>query len=266
MDDRFIDLINRELDGDLSDSEITRLKGYLSQDSEGAELRENLRKLSLILGAVPPQEPPAYLKHRIMEAVYAVKKQSAPKRRTVGEIFSVFRVRFSPPLAYSFATGAVIGVLILGSLVTLNTGDFRLDPSNLRGAILEGQKPSVETVEQIYAIDIKGVTGNVKAGIGNGLATIEISIVSQKALKIDLRFPENLISFAAVTQSSIASSKAKSSDFQISANSVQIDHLGENNYLIVFHRTSELPATISLSISSVDERWEKDISLSHSVN
>lgn len=266
MDDRFIDLINRELDGDLSDSEIKRLKGYLSQDSEGAELRENLRKLSLILGAVPPQEPPAYLKHRIMEAVCAVKKQSAPNRSIVGEILSVFRVRFSPPLAYSFATGAVIGILILGSLVTLGNGDFRLDPSDLRGAILEGQKPAVEIIQPTYPINFQGVTGNVKAGIGNGLATIEISIVSQKALKIDLRFPENLISFAAVTQSSIVSGEAKSSDFQISANSVRIDHLGENNYLIVFHRTSESPATISLAISSVDGHWEKDINLSHSVN
>lgn len=64
-----LDLIQRDLDGDLSAAEKAELARLLLQDPEARRLRDELARTDALLRAVPAAEPPAGLRPAILSAL-----------------------------------------------------------------------------------------------------------------------------------------------------------------------------------------------------
>lgn len=69
LDSRAVELVQRDLDGNLSAAERAELARMLLADPEARRLRDELARTDALLRAVPPAEPPPGLRPAILEAL-----------------------------------------------------------------------------------------------------------------------------------------------------------------------------------------------------
>lgn len=119
MKERVIELVNGELDGTNTSSEIAELAGIVQEDAAAKTFFDETKALFGILEDVPEVDPPPELKERIMEFV---DRQSFTAGATDPETgFAVSLKRMFEPLiqrpawvmSYAFVAGLLFGVAAL---------------------------------------------------------------------------------------------------------------------------------------------------------
>jgi anti-sigma factor RsiW len=133
-DARTVDLIQRDLDGDLSATERAELARQLLAEPEARRLRDELARTDARLRAVPPAEPPVGLRPAILKAL-----NLPADREGTGD---------GAPGGWS---GFRLAAALLGGLVVVGLG-YRLvgtgeDLGGLRGSIAEHAAPTVPADE-----------------------------------------------------------------------------------------------------------------------
>jgi hypothetical protein len=69
IEQKFTDLINAAIDGDISDREKADLDAFLASSDEGRDLYDQLTNLCSALDALGTEEPPVHLRHIIMNNI-----------------------------------------------------------------------------------------------------------------------------------------------------------------------------------------------------
>lgn len=108
IDPNIIELINADIDGEISRAERQKLEAILDADPEARAMHVELSGLASSLGTLPDLIPPPHLRHTIMA--------SAPKPSQ--ERVSILRsLVATPPLRYAatFAAGAILALSLVSS-------------------------------------------------------------------------------------------------------------------------------------------------------
>jgi len=112
VDQKYLELINKEIDNTISASEKELLDKYLRSNPEAYTMRQELSEAEKLLDRLPDKDPSISLKQRILHSIdfdrYAYKKKKS--------IAGYFSAAFSGPrkkLTTSFAFGLVTGIIIL---------------------------------------------------------------------------------------------------------------------------------------------------------
>lgn len=119
MKEHLIELVNGELDGTNTAEESAELGRTLEADSSVRAYFEETKALFGVLEEVPEAEPPADLKHRIMESIgreAASAEPAAPSSSfltTLKELFEPVLSRPAWAVSYAFAAGLVVGIAAL---------------------------------------------------------------------------------------------------------------------------------------------------------
>jgi hypothetical protein len=124
MDGKTRELINRDVDGTVSEAEHVRVQRLLKRSTEARQLHEELSHLQGVLSSVTEAVTPVHLQNRIRAAVHAGDVQSAEKGRPWREAF-LSLVHYPTGLRYGslFAGGLVAGVLLmLAFMQPVNSG------------------------------------------------------------------------------------------------------------------------------------------------
>ena len=152
LDDKFIRLMNADIDGTASESERTDLREYLSSLPEARAMYDDLAGLANVLSRVEALEPPAELRREIMAAL--------PVRRPGTRVHERYNVGYFwlPVLKYGYALAA--GILLGLVLARVPFRNLTLsNPSDLYGTMTaKGPAQQIAAKDQMNLdlADLKG--------------------------------------------------------------------------------------------------------------
>lgn len=146
---KIIELINRDLDGTLSEKESMQLESHIESDQEAGAMRAKLRLVHQKLQEMNEIEPPENLSESIMQSLpsgrYLEKRQSSPVASKILELFQVPRFR----MAGMFSLGAAAALLLL--VISNNLPDSPQTPAEKAiGSILAPEK-----IGKVVPIELK---------------------------------------------------------------------------------------------------------------
>jgi hypothetical protein len=190
IDQKYIDLINADVDREISVDDMAELQAFLAEDAEGRALHEELSSLSSALDAVQAVEPPPHLRHLIMESVK--RAPIAPKRP--GFLQSLFA---TPAVGYAATFAA--GVLLTLSLV--NSGQISIrafdDVTGLVGSV--ANPVGADTVSAI-SVDETAIAGTVSLRSSGSMLILDFDLVALEPIEIEADYTDKTIWFNGFAQ------------------------------------------------------------------
>lgn len=190
IDDKYLDLINAEIDGEIDDSERSELRDFLAQSPEGRAVHEKLSRTCAMLDAVDDEDPPPHLKHLIMDSV----KPARVEKTSPGFLKTLFA---TPALGYAatFAAGALL------TLSLLNSGQISIrafdDVTGLVGSVAD--PVDAETLRAL-SVDEPAVAGTVSLRSSGTLLILDFDLVATRPIEIEADYTDKTIWFNGFAQ------------------------------------------------------------------
>jgi hypothetical protein len=197
IDDRYMELMNKAVSGEITPDEQTRLDKYLQATPEAAKIYRQMLETSEVLGGIGDVEPPASLKPRIMNALDFSRYETRPSR-SVSEAGLLARFGFLSPRrrpAYAFALGVVVGLIIFSVIVTRPPGSrYPADIRNLYGTIGLGEDKGFASIERV-PVSLGQVTGSIDLSRLGDVLMFEVSLGGAPEFDLLLVYDPTLVSF-----------------------------------------------------------------------
>lgn len=243
VEEKYIQLIHQEIDGQNSADESKDLQSYLLKNEEASKLYSELNGISHILEKVEVKEPSQNLKKNILNAIqpygYPTQETSASPG-FLQNIKSIFSIKYG----FSFAAGLVAG-LILFAIV--GNQDFQApanEISNFYGTMIPKEAGKSMQPASFFEINLDAVNGSVNVKKNNEVVLVELKLTPSHIIDATLHFDETKLGFDGI---------AKENDFpegsiEYSVNQIKIRSNSKNDYLIFFKRL-DLEANINVKIT-----------------
>jgi hypothetical protein len=197
IDDRTIELINKELDGLNSESESKELEVLLSENDEALKYYDEILRAASVLKRIEQVEPPSFLKTHILNSISAL-----PTPNSVGfvaRILSVFRQRPAVRYAVVFASGLCVGILLL-LIADPWHQDQVPDAATVSGTmIVPAEVSRLQKIDSV-AVDGTGFRGVFKTLKGDGTITVECAVASSENLRLEMSADPEELKFVAVNR------------------------------------------------------------------
>ena len=260
VEEKYIELINHEIDGVTSAEESASLKEYLAQNREAQKLFDDLNGLSEMLSQVGDVEPSPNLKKNILNTIPRHKYSTKANKQTLPVSFNSLKEKFNFKYAFSFSFGLAFGVI----LFALFGGDMMqtsMDSSDLTGTmLLSGPPEKLEPFETI-TINLAEFQGTIELKHVDHLLLAEMTLSSRREMQLIIEFDESDISFRGFKQEPNSQSILKSGE-----SDVGLVHHGENRYLLVF--ADKTPAVSAMTFKVLDGGvvYEKSVATGQGVD
>ncbi len=180
MDEKIKEMINRHLDGLLSDEEQQQLENLLQQNPDAEQYYQKMKKMKELLDQVPPVEVSASLKTSIMNGLdasrYVKKKKKWFDFSALGQWLDAFRLRPS----YAFVLGVVVSALVFTIIVLQIPGPGRRGNQFVLG--------TMKTAEQQVPIESSFATGIIGWQSSAKESQLHISLKPKSQLVLKLEF------------------------------------------------------------------------------
>ena len=240
-DSRIVELINADIDGEISSADKAELESLLAGSAEAQGLQAELQALSASLDSLPDLDSPPHLKHTIMASI----PQDHAPQHDQGTGFLATLIA-APALRYAamFATGAIL-TLSLVSSDQLSQNAFN-EVTGLVGTI-SNEVPDGPGI-QAMRIERQEVVGTVTLRSSGQLLVIDFDLVSSGPLEIIASYADQTIWFNGFAQ---LQSPGASISAQSGRVTMQID--GKRRYAIFLHRPGDRAVTIKLQFISNGE-------------
>ena len=245
MEEKYIELINKDIDGALSDRESDVLQEYLSTNADGRLLKEDLSQITHLLASVEGVDPPSNLKKRILNSIQANSNRGAVAAG--GFKMSVRALIFGakPVYAFLFAAGLILGIIGY-ALISENLHRVApYDGSELTGTMIVNGGPSNFEPGESVPINVGQVAGNVSLKSSKNVIWAELKLKTDRNVDVMLEYPGNEVSFNGFGQSIQASNS-----LNIESGRLQLRHTGDNAYIFLLNRRTEVPTPLHVEISS----------------
>jgi len=178
MDEKYIDLIQAEIDGCLSPAERAELARHVLADPHARELRDEMRQLCGLLDSVQAEEPPAELYADVMSALRAQSRKPGARLPAGGRV----RAYLSSPAGFRFAA-AIVGGVLVGTLAFEFAGrDSGLAPSQLVGTM--APQGATAAPQRQARFDNAAMTGSVMLEGTTAAPVVRVSVVSHRDVTV----------------------------------------------------------------------------------
>ncbi len=251
IEEKYIELMNREIDGLNSSEESAELKRHLE---ENAEAERYFRELSFVAGVfdrVSHVEPPPELKEMILSSVFGKETRAAaevpvearPAVPGAGSLFSAFRIRWEPRFAYVFTAGILVGIFLFVLFWRVLPSRAPQDLDSLYGALTSGQKAGESLEAGPVHFDLPQAKGSLQAQYQKARIVALLDVFAVSKIKVTLTYDEE-VTFEGITA-------LKASEYQVKVGDARLEltHRGDCSYVIVLEDRPGSRGPISLSIS-----------------
>ena len=246
MENKYQQLIHKELDGLLTPSEKEELDAALQTDPELQKLYKELRQMSEQLNQVTQIEPPPSLKKQILESIdfkkYHPKNKNQEWLIRISQWFAEPRFR----LAYGLAAGIILGILsslfILPGLITQS----HLQIKDLYGTI--GIHENDLNVIKEISVTENSFQGAFKVKSYWNIVGFEISFKTGVDTEIQLEYDRNLLVFRGIT-----TLESETTDLESIANRITLTASQQGNFLVLFEKLSTSIFPITLKVNQEGE-------------
>ncbi len=232
IEQKYIDLINAEIDGAISDSDRAALHTFLQQDAEGKALHGELTSLSSLLESVAAVEPPPQLSHLIMSSV----KPARPASASPGLLSALFRM---PALTHAatFAAGVFLALSLLNSGQVSNRAFD--DVTGLVGTVAA---PVDASSLRKVAIDNPAIAGTVSLRKSGLMLILDFDLTTTRPIEIEADYTDKTIWFNGFAQLPESSSTIISAD----SGRVRLTAQGKRRFAVYLHNEGGRRTTVKL--------------------
>lgn len=240
MEQKYVDLMNQELDGVNSPSQSRKLAEYLESDPDARQYYLELQDALQIFQKVDLLEPPQGLLESVMSTIGASEPAWAarrPQERSGRGWLDFFR----PARAVTFATGALFGLILFAGITQFNPGADDSGNDFMRGtatALLDSSPGS----HLPRTIDLPGVRGQLRVLDRKNGTLVQLELESAGPVRIEIKHDEQLAleAFHATPPGRYELSAA--------GRSAEIAHTGSGEYYLLFSHLEGIDAEIEFLI------------------
>lgn len=231
IEQKTIDLINADIDGELGDRDKAELESLLAADDEARDLHDSLRSLCTRLGELEPEDPPSHMRHVIMNSL----RTETPSARRPGFVEALFA---APALRYAavFAAGVFLTLSIINSS-QMSTRAFD-DMTRYVGTVADPVDAQLETTVSINELAVAGTVALRSAG---PLLILDFDLVSRDTIDVEAVYTDRTIWFNGFAQ-------LESTGTTVSADSgiVRLSMQGKRRYAVYLHNQGGRGTTVKL--------------------
>ena len=244
IDPKFVDLINAEIDGEISAEDRILLEEHIAQDPDTRALRDELSDFCAKLDAVESILPPADLRRVILNTVSPkIVSQTTSGgghwRVMMGTLFGSSVQRY----AMSFAAGAVLTYTFISSdQISRQALD---DVTGLVGTISQPEFTGEKSGEDSIRLTLNEVAGSVHLNKVGSIMILDFDLASQGPIEIVASFSDRNIWF-----NGFAQLESNGTTIAAEAGQVTVRMEGQRRYAVYLNNDSRSAATISLRFYS----------------
>jgi hypothetical protein len=231
IEQKYLDLINADIDGAISVEEKTELQAFLADSAEGRALHEELSTLCHALDSVDEETPPIHLRHVIMNSI--------PKPAAPAASPGFLQVLLAAPaLRYSlsFAAGIFIALSIVNSGQVSNQAFD--DVTGLVGTVAD---PIDATLASSVAIDELDVAGIVSLRSAGSLLILDFDLVARDHIEVEADYSDPSIWF-----NGFAQLPSEGTTVAAEAGRVRLGMAGKRRYAVYLHNQGGRGAIVKL--------------------
>ncbi len=244
---KYIELMNQEIDGVNTASESRQLAEYLKTDSELRQYFHELEGALQIFEQVDPLEAPSHLSEAVREAVDALNPAPAVRRVPV-KTSSGWRSFFKPVGALSFATGALFGLILFAGFNQYNNGTSPNQPNWIQGTATSQISLNTRFRDVGPALSLPGLSGQVSVLARDPGTLIRLKIRADERVLVRFNYLEPV--FLAGYQATYANAYLLNS----TKRSAELEHQGDGEYFFLFSHPDGSDAEIELELQATGGR------------
>jgi hypothetical protein len=190
IEQKFTDLINANIDGDISEAEKAELQAFLSDNAEGRALHDELAALCDTLDGVEQEAPPPYMRHIIMSSV--------PPTRSKEESPGFLQILFATP-ALKYAVTFAAGVFLTLSMLSSNEISSQTF-DNVTGLVGTVAEPVSTTFARSVTLSETDIAGTVSLRNAGSLIILDFDLVSADHIEVQADYTDKTIWFNGFAQ------------------------------------------------------------------
>ena len=232
-DKKYIELIQAELDNELSVDQQAELDTLLDASAEARASRKDFRDLAGLLRKIPTRQPPETLRRSILAQIeLAGRQRPAP---------SAWAMPAAARMAMAFAAGVVVTI----GLFRLAPADIgSIDTRSLVGSMVNNQALPGGLSRDRLELGLDTVQGSVELHRNNNVLMLEFAFDSKAPLNLVLDFVGQGLQFEGFAHQSVAPP-----DLQVSADSIAIVANGDQSFVVFLAYTDEKDRGFAASIT-----------------
>ena len=251
IEEKYIELMNREIDGLNSREESAELQKYLRRNPEAERYYRELLFVAGALDRVPEVEPPVELKASIMRAIFgeeagaaaaAGAKTRAGRERRPASILDLFRVRWEPKFAYVLAACVAVGFFLFVLFWRVVPGRAPRDLEALYGSIVSSQEAGQLLAVQPVEFVLPGVGGELHVRYEMKRILAALDLHSDSRIQVVFDYSKD-VSLESITALNKCEYNAKAGDGKF-----ELTHSGDCRYVIVLKDGSGTHSPIGLKV------------------
>jgi hypothetical protein len=231
IEQKFIDLINADIDGEIEHADKSELDVFLEGNDEARALHKQLAALAGSIESIEPVSPPAHLRHVIMNSV----KPTPTKAESPGILQMLFA---SPVLKYAstFAAGVLLTLSIISSDQISNQAFD--DVTGLVGTISD---PISGNLVHTIAVDNAEIAGKVSLRTTGSMLILDFDLVANSPVEIEADYSDRTIWF-----NGFAQLESSGTTITAKSGSVTLGMEGKRRYAVYLQNGGERSVTVNL--------------------
>lgn len=253
-DKKLLDLMHRDLDGDLTPAEKTELDFGLDNDKAAKQLYINLKAADAALASVPEADPPAGMKAAIMNQVRPWPKPRPSWIARVRQNLLAFREQFRLRPVVPFAVGVAAGLAVFAVYIG-TTEQLTMTDESQYAATLVVPDPA-DKPEYLEQFNLPQATGTITVTHSQGIAWLGFQTAAQSETRIELSYDPDQLSVRHLDQ--LNTSEAAMSQKR---GSVTIIQAGQSTVEVGFISSGQEAATVKISVTAGSGQYQDAIAL-----
>lgn len=245
IEQKYIDLINAEIDNEISAEDQALLDEYIAQNADARALRDELAALGDELSAMEALTPPIDLRHPVIRRV----GRKADNAITAGGISDLLSGLFGLPLVrygMSFAAGVVVAVALISS--DQASRQAFTDVTSLVGTMSDTDVSGVLTSEDSMTLTLNELAGSVSLNSSGPLLVLDFDLTAENPVEIVATFNDPDIWF-----NGFAQLESQGTSVAAGTGSVTVRMEGQRRYAVYLHNASQDAAMVSLRFVAAGE-------------
>jgi hypothetical protein len=243
LEQRVLNLINAEIDGELAPMERAELESALRSSAEARAMQAELRKLASAMEAMPEQEPPADLMRRILGQI-----KLPPRRSTAVSRFSIagMLASFRPAQAgLAFAAGLLLTVSVYEA--TSRSGE-KVDLSQVVGTMVANPAGTATQQTDNLSIWAPGLSGTVSLSALGEFMLLNFDLESAQETEILVGLAETGFGFGGIAHTS-AAGVAVDESYEVSGGTLRVVNPGSHPFVVFLRRPgADAPGAEAIAI------------------
>jgi hypothetical protein len=231
IEQKYQDLINADIDGEISTEEKAELQAFLRDSAEGRALHDELSSLCHALDTTAEEAPPVHMRQVIMNSI--------PKPPASESSPGFFQLLFAAPAlryALSFAGGVFLAISVVNTDKVSNQAFD--DVTGLVGTVADPVDAALASSVSVDELDVAGVVSLRSAG---SLLILDFDLVAKNHIEVEADYSDPGIWF-----NGFAQLPSEGTTVSAETGRVRLGMAGKRRYAVYLHNQGGRDATVKL--------------------